>query len=99
MFEPDIDLEKVCPKLMPPRHLAFKGQIARLLLDILRSEGKLRSVHDMTLRVMMARGMNASGRRLLCLVSKRVGGSMRARGIVRSQQGPRQRMLWAVARY
>ena len=40
MFEPDIDLEEIRPKPMPPRHSAFKGQVARLLLDALRQEGR-----------------------------------------------------------
>ena len=54
----------------------------------------------MTLRVMMARSLNTSGRRVCRLMSKRVGASlrnMRARGIVHSQQWARQRMLWEVA--
>lgn len=57
-------------------------------------------VPDMTLRVMMARSLNTSGRRVCRLMSKRVGASlrnMRARGIVHSQQWARQRMLWEVA--
>jgi hypothetical protein len=85
MFKPHIDLKEIQPKPMPPRHSAFKGQMARLLLDTLRSEGKPMSVHDMTLRVMMVHGMNTSDRRLCRLMSKRVGASlrnMRARGVV-----------------
>lgn len=30
MFEPDIDLQGIRPKPMPPRYSAFKGQLARL---------------------------------------------------------------------
>jgi hypothetical protein len=86
---------------MPSRHSAFKGLLAWLLLDTLRKEGKPMNVYDMTLRVMMARGMNNSDRRLCRLISKRVGASlrnMRARGVVYSRQGPSQCMICDVLR-
>ena len=32
MFDPDIDLTEVKPKPMPPRHAAYKGEVARIVL-------------------------------------------------------------------
>jgi hypothetical protein len=64
MFEPDIDLEEIRPKPMPPRHSAFHGQPGRLLLDILCKEGHPMAVQDLTLRVMVERVLNVSDRRL-----------------------------------
>ena len=32
LFKPDIDLEEIRPKPLPPRHAAYKGEVARIVL-------------------------------------------------------------------
>ena len=39
MFVPDIDLDEIKPKPLPPRHHAFKGQVTRSMLAMLRDAG------------------------------------------------------------
>ena len=40
IFAPDIDLEEVRPKPLPPRHAAFKSEISRAIMDALRGTGE-----------------------------------------------------------
>ncbi len=39
LFKPDIDLEEIRPKPLPPRHHAFKGEVSRIVLDTLEATG------------------------------------------------------------
>ena len=41
MFDPDIELDEIRPKPLPPRHHAFKGQVTRSILAMLRAEGAM----------------------------------------------------------
>jgi hypothetical protein len=41
MFAPDIDLTEVKPKPMPPRHAAYKGEVARIARDTSRCKAPL----------------------------------------------------------
>ena len=36
LFKPDIDLEEIKPRPFPPRHAAFRGEIARIVFAALR---------------------------------------------------------------
>lgn len=36
LFKPDIELDAIKPKPMPPRHAAYKGEVARIVLGTLR---------------------------------------------------------------
>ena len=54
LFAPDIDLEEIRPKPLPPRHAAFKGEISRAIMDALRGTGEALTTKDITLRVMAA---------------------------------------------
>ncbi len=36
MFAPDIELNEIKPKPLPPRHAAYKGEVARIVLATLR---------------------------------------------------------------
>jgi hypothetical protein len=76
LFNPDIDLAEIRPKPLPPRHMAFKGEISRAILGVLRQSAGPLTAHDLTLRVMGERGLNAADPRLLRTVQKRVGASL-----------------------
>ena len=41
LFDPDIELDEIKPKPLPPRHHAFKGQVSRASLAMLRSDGAM----------------------------------------------------------
>src|SRR5687768_16920992 len=90
LFDPDADLDEVKPKPLPPRHHAFKGQVTRAILTMLRtSKGQLDG-HAITLRLMAERELNSADKRLAKTIQKRVGAAlrnMRDRGLVASEQG------------
>ena len=97
LFAPDIDLEEIRPKPVPPRHTAFHGKISKIIRDVLRETETALTTKDIALRVMAERGLNVSDPRLTWTVQKRVGASLRnlrARGTVRSEQGIGRNLLW-----
>jgi hypothetical protein len=97
IFAPDIDLEEIRPKPLPPRHAAFKGEIGRAIMDALRGTGEALTTKDIALRVMAARDLNAGDPRLARTVQKRVGAAlrhMRPSGRVRSERGKAGVCLW-----
>lgn len=100
IFAPDIDLEEIRPKPLPPRHVAFKGEISRAIMDALRGTGEALSTRDLTLRVMAARDLNAADPRLARTVQKRVGAAlrhMRPSGRVRSERAKAGVCLWRLS--
>ena len=101
LFKPDIDLEEIRPKPLPPRHAAYKGEVARIVLGTLREAKKPCLTQELTMHVMAERGMNTADKRLVKTVSKRVGACLRhhrARGVLRSSVGLGKRIAWEVVR-
>jgi len=89
LFDPDIDLPEVKPRPLPPRHAAYKGEVARIVLGSLREAGAPMSIYDLTLHVMADRNMNTADRRLVKTVMKRVGSCCRHyrnKGTIRSNR-------------
>lgn len=76
LFKPDIDLDDIKPKPIPPRHAAYKGEVARVVLGTLRDAKRPCSIQELTMHVMAERGMNTADERLVKTVSKRVGASL-----------------------
>ena len=100
-FKPDIDLEDIRPKPMPPRHSAFRGQVVRIVLDTLKQSPEPMTSHDLALHVMAERGLNTADRGLVKTVQKRVGSCLRwhrAKGVLRSREGHGGFLLWEIAR-
>lgn len=101
LFAPDIDLEEICPKPLPARHQAFKGEVTRIVLTALRQSDRPLSTKDSAQLVMAERGLNNADKRLVRTMGKRIGATMRSlrnRGLVRSKQGTGQYMLWGIIR-
>src|ERR1700720_4170509 len=46
--EPDLDLEEIAPRVVPPPHAAFKGDVSRVILDTLRQTTRPLSTRDVT---------------------------------------------------
>lgn len=90
LFDPDVELAEIKPKPLPPRHAAYKGEVARIVLSTLREAGRPCSTQELTMHVMAERGMNTADRRLVKAVGKRVGSCLRhhrARGLLASTVG------------
>lgn len=100
MFEPDIELDEIKPKPLPPRHAAYKGEVARIVLATLRDAKRPCSTQDLTMHVMAERGMNTADKRLVKTVTKRVGSCLRHhrnKGLLRSSEGLGQHLVWEIA--
>lgn len=100
MFEPDIDLDEIRPKPLPPRHHAFKGQVTRSILAMLRSEGAM-DAKTITIRLMAERELNVNDRVLTKAMHKRIGAALRnlrERQLVCSEQGKGGMLQWEIAR-
>ena len=101
LFKPDIDLEEIRPKPLPPRHAAYKGEVARIVLGTLREAKKPCLTQELTMHIMAERGMNTADKRLVKTVSKRVGACLRHyrnKGMLRSSMGLGKRVAWEVVR-
>lgn len=99
LFRPDIDLEEIRPKPLPPRNQAFKGEVSRLLLAALRQSQGM-TTQDLARHVMAERGLNTADKRLVRTIGKRVGSALRhlrTRGLVRSEKGPGQCLVWKIS--
>ena len=101
LFAPDIDLEEIRPKPLPPRHQAFKGEVTRIILTALRQSDRPLTTKDLAQQVMAERGLNTADKRLVRVMSKRIGSAMRNlrnRGLAGSKQGPGQYLVWDIIR-
>lgn len=101
IFKPDIDLETIKPKTVPPRHQALPGEMIRGVLTVLREAKEPISSMEITLRLMKKRAMNTADKGLVRTVSKRVVACVRhnrAKGLLRSTKTPGQQLLWEIAR-
>lgn len=100
MFAPDMDLAEIKPKPLPPRHAAYKGEVARIVLGTMRDAKRACSTQELTMHVMAERGMNTADKRLVKTVSKRVGACLRHhrnKGLIRSTSGLGKPMHWEIA--
>lgn len=99
LFDPDIDLVQIRPRLVPARNQAFRGEIARIVLGTLRKAGKPLPTHEVALHVMAARSLNTADKPLLRVINRRVGAAMRhnrIKGLIRSVPGPGRSVLWEI---
>ncbi len=87
IFDPSVDIGRIKSKPVPPRHAAFKGEVARLVFRMLHdAEGPITS-RDIALRLLADRGLNPDDPQLNLTMVKRVCACLRAqrqRGIVKS---------------
>ncbi len=101
LFELNIDLEEIRPTPFPPRNAAFRGEVSRIVVAALRQATGPITSHDIAQHLMAGRGLKTSDKRLVRLVGKRVGACLRhqrAKGLVQSDQGPEQFMVWKLMR-
>jgi hypothetical protein len=87
--------------LKPARNHAFRGEMARTVLNMLRQARKPLPAHDIALAFMASRSLATADKPLLRVIQKRVGASLRNyrnKGIVRSVDGPARTVLWEIVR-
>lgn len=102
LFDPDAELDEIKVKPMPPRHHAFKGQVTRAILDMLRKSGSSMDGLTITKRLMEERELNLADKRLVKTIQKRVGAALRTsrdRGLVKSDEPRKGGLLtWTLTR-
>ena len=100
MFDPDYPIETIKPKAFrPPPDWARRGEMSRTVLNILRQASEPMTTRDIALEMLITRALDKSDKRLLRLMGKRVGVALRYQrdnGLVKSEQGPGQYMLWEI---
>lgn len=101
-FEPDFRVETIKPKAFrPPKDWANRGEMTRICLSILRQAAEPLTARDIALELLTERALNREDQKLLRLMTKRVGVALRLqrdKGVVESDQGPGQYMLWEIAK-
>lgn len=98
-FDPEYDLAAIRPKRPRGPDVAGRGERSRELLTVLREAGEPVAVAEIVRRMMARAGQDGEDRRLVRTLAKRVALARQAqRGIVRSEQGPAQLMVWEVVR-
>jgi hypothetical protein len=101
-FEPDFKVETIQPKTFrPPKDWANRGEMTRIVLSILRQAAEPLTARDIAFQMLTERAMNRDDQRLLRVMRSRVATALRLqrdKGVVESQQGPGQYMLWELVR-
>lgn len=102
LFDPDYQVEAIRPKAFrPPKDWSNRGEMSRIILSILRQAAEPLTTRDIALQLLLERALDKDDQKLLRLMTKRVGVALRGQrdnGVVRSNQGPGQYMLWEIAR-
>jgi hypothetical protein len=101
-FDPSFQVEAIRPKAFrPPKDWSRRGQIARVVLSILRQAAEPMTSADIALELLVSRALDKHDRTLLRLMGKRVGVALRTqreKGAVRSTPGPGQFVPWEIVR-
>jgi hypothetical protein len=100
LFDPDADLEDIKSRL-PPRHMAFKGEVSRILLNTLRKATKPMPVSELALVVLRERGLSLDDKPFLVVLKRRVDAclrTLRKKGLVNMTRPPGSLGLWEIAR-
>lgn len=89
IFKPDINLDDLPARPIPPPSAAFRGEVKRFLLHTLRHAPAPMTTHELARAIMEQRRSNVADRVLHKLVSSRTGHSfakLRRAGLVRSER-------------
>ena len=102
IFEPDIDLEDLPTKPVPPPNAAFRGEVQRFLLHTLRTSETALTTHELAEAIMRQRGLNVADKALRKQISQRTGHSLsklRSRGFLTTVKANAGGLLrWALTR-
>jgi hypothetical protein len=101
-FEPNFRIEAIKPRsFRPPKDWANRGEMTRICLSILRQASEPLTARDIAYQLLTERALNRDDQRLLRIMRSRVARALRLqrdKGVVQSEQGPGQYMLWQIIR-
>jgi len=99
-FDPDYKVEEIKPKgFRPPSDWASRGEMSRVVLDVLRRAKEPLTTQEIAKEIMKARGLPMNDAKLLRKMTKRTGVALRGQrdnGLVRSRQGDGLFMMWTM---
>lgn len=101
IFNPAIDIGAIRSKPVPPRHAAFKGEVTRVVFDMLRDASGPLTSRDIALSLMEQRGLNPNDRGLSVIMVKRICACLRVqkqKGLVRNAVSLGNLQGWEVVR-
>lgn len=81
IFDPTISIRKIRAKNVSRRDPRFKGEMTRIVLDVLRDASMPPTPREITQHLMAARGLAPEDRELFDVVLKRVRACLRAQRI------------------
>lgn len=100
LFDPDYRVEEIRPKAFrPPDDWSKRGEMTRIILDILRQAAEPLTSRDIASQLVRERALDPTDK-LMRLMTKRVGVALRGqrdKGAVRSSQAHGLYMVWEVA--
>lgn len=76
IFKPDIDLEELPMKRVPPPNAAFRGEVQRFLLHTLRKTTIPMTTQQLATAIMESRKLNVADKALHKQISQRTGNSL-----------------------
>lgn len=98
IFKPDIGLDDLPERAPPPPNAAFRGEVQRFLLDVLRTATEPPTTFDLARKIMDARRLNHEDRILFKLIAQRTGhslSSLRRKGhVVSDKPSPGAMLRW-----
>ncbi|MBC7507047.1 MAG: hypothetical protein H7267_15225 [Sandarakinorhabdus sp.] len=102
IFQPDIDLEELPMKRVPPPNAAFRGEVQRFLLHTLRHASVPMTTLQLATAVMESRNLNVADKALHRKIAQRTGhslGRLRRLGFVQSEKANAGGLLrWQTSR-
>ena len=102
LFDPSYEERTLKPKAFrPPDDWANRGEMSRAVMNILRQATEPLTTRDIALQMMKLRALNTDDIKFVRLMTKRCGVALRAKrdkGVVRSEQGPGQYLIWELIR-
>ena len=100
LFDPDYRVEAIRPKAFrPPDDWSKRGEMTRIVLDILRQAAEPLTSRDIAVQLVAERALEPTDK-LLRLMTKRVGVALRGqrdKGSVRSIEGHGLYIVWEIA--
>lgn len=102
MFAPDVKVDQIVAKQLPPSHPAGRGQMTMFALSLLREAKRPISTQDLNRMIMEARNLNTNDTALVNTMRERLHSSLRnhrAHKRVRSIKSPDGKFsLWEIVR-
>ena len=101
IFEPDVDLSAIPPSPVPARESAQRGEVTRIVFDVLRAATQPLTAPEIAAVVMRERGLTSTDPDLVSLIRKRVRACLlvkKGQGFVRSLKTSEPLLSWEMIR-